>query len=155
MSHFQTTEDSLTGIVRRTQLCTWRRRWTRRQAKYQYRLQILCLRVVGALARSAILVSGVVNSLRMVMRLSLAAMGRYLASNLLWNMMKQRSSNRVEVYDLRANMRTVKIDAHQADVNSCCWADTASGNVLISASDDTFVKVWCVVARSGLCGIAN
>jgi DDB1- and CUL4-associated factor 11 len=49
------------------------------------------------------------------------------------------------VYDLLANRRTVKIDAHQDDVNSCCWADTASGNVLISASDDTFLKVWCVL----------
>jgi len=44
----------------------------------------------------------------------------------------------------------VKIDAHQADVNSCCWADTASGNVLISASDDTFLKVWCVSALTSL-----
>ncbi|KAH9964194.1 WD40-repeat-containing domain protein [Russula dissimulans] len=49
---------------------------------------------------------------------------------------------KVEVYDLLANRRTVKIDAHQADVNSCCWADSVSGNVLISGSDDTFVKVW-------------
>ncbi|KAF8481816.1 WD40-repeat-containing domain protein [Russula ochroleuca] len=49
---------------------------------------------------------------------------------------------KIFVYDLLANRRTVKIDAHQADVNSCCWADTASGNVLISASDDTFLKVW-------------
>jgi DDB1- and CUL4-associated factor 11 len=48
------------------------------------------------------------------------------------------------VYDLLSNRRTVKINAHQDDVNSCCWADTASGNVLISASDDTFLKVWCV-----------
>ena len=46
------------------------------------------------------------------------------------------------VYDLIANKRTVKISGHTDDVNSCCWADTASGNVLISASDDTFVKVW-------------
>ncbi|GBE77655.1 WD40 repeat-like protein [Sparassis crispa] len=46
------------------------------------------------------------------------------------------------VYDLLADKRTVKINAHNDDVNSCCWADTASGNVLISASDDTFVKVW-------------
>jgi len=44
----------------------------------------------------------------------------------------------------------VKIDAHRADVNSCCWADTASGNVLISASDDTFLKVWCVSALTSL-----
>ncbi|KAH9081527.1 WD40-repeat-containing domain protein [Lactarius deliciosus] len=49
---------------------------------------------------------------------------------------------KIFVYDLLANKRTVKIDAHQDDVNSCCWADTASGNVLISASDDAFLKVW-------------
>ena len=48
----------------------------------------------------------------------------------------------VPVYDLLADKRTVKIAAHTDDVNSCCWADTASGNVLIRASDDTFVKVW-------------
>lgn len=46
------------------------------------------------------------------------------------------------VYDLLANKRTVKISAHEDDVNSCCWADTGSGNVLVSASDDTFLKVW-------------
>ncbi|KAJ7455934.1 WD40-repeat-containing domain protein [Mycena galericulata] len=46
------------------------------------------------------------------------------------------------VYDLLANRRTVKIEAHNDDVNSCCWADTASGNVLVSGSDDSFLKVW-------------
>ncbi|KAH0838129.1 WD40-repeat-containing domain protein [Lanmaoa asiatica] len=51
-------------------------------------------------------------------------------------------SGHIFVYDLLANRRTVKIMAHSDDVNSCCWADTASGNVLISASDDTFLKVW-------------
>ena len=49
------------------------------------------------------------------------------------------------VYDLIADRRTVKIKAHEDDINSCCWADTASGNVLVSASDDTFLKVWYVV----------
>ncbi|KAI0094186.1 WD40-repeat-containing domain protein [Irpex rosettiformis] len=48
----------------------------------------------------------------------------------------------VFVYDLLADKRTVKIKAHADDINSCCWADTASGNVLVSASDDTFLKVW-------------
>lgn len=48
----------------------------------------------------------------------------------------------VFVYDLLANKRTVKIQAHSDDINSCCWADTASGNVLVSASDDSFLKVW-------------
>ncbi|KAG1757821.1 WD40-repeat-containing domain protein [Suillus lakei] len=51
-------------------------------------------------------------------------------------------SGQIFVYDLLADRRTVKIIAHEDDVNSCCWADTASGNVLISASDDTFLKVW-------------
>lgn len=46
------------------------------------------------------------------------------------------------VYDLLADKRTVKIKAHDDDINSCCWADTTSGNVLVSASDDTFLKVW-------------
>ncbi|KAH8835624.1 WD40-repeat-containing domain protein [Flagelloscypha sp. PMI_526] len=51
-------------------------------------------------------------------------------------------SGNIFVYDLLANRRTVKISAHEADVNSCCWADSSSGNVLVSASDDTFLKVW-------------
>ncbi|KAF8899131.1 WD40-repeat-containing domain protein [Infundibulicybe gibba] len=51
-------------------------------------------------------------------------------------------SGKIFVYDLLANRRTVKISAHDDDVNSCCWADTASGNVLVSASDDKFLKVW-------------
>jgi len=49
---------------------------------------------------------------------------------------------KIFVYDLMANRRTVKIEAHNDDVNSCCWADSSSGNILISASDDTFLKVW-------------
>ncbi|KAF5385331.1 hypothetical protein D9615_001190 [Tricholomella constricta] len=51
-------------------------------------------------------------------------------------------SGKIFVYDLLANRRTVKIAAHTDDVNSCCWADTASGNVLVSASDDTYIKIW-------------
>ncbi|KAH6916627.1 WD-repeat-containing protein [Coprinopsis sp. MPI-PUGE-AT-0042] len=46
------------------------------------------------------------------------------------------------VYDLLANRRTVKIDAHDDDVNSCCWADKGSCNILVSASDDSYLKVW-------------
>ncbi|KAJ3879454.1 WD40-repeat-containing domain protein [Lentinula edodes] len=48
----------------------------------------------------------------------------------------------IYVYDLLANRRSVKILAHADDVNSCCWADTSSGNVLVSASDDSYLKVW-------------
>lgn len=48
----------------------------------------------------------------------------------------------LRVYDLTAERRTIVIEAHENDVNSCCWADTSSGNILISGSDDSFVKVW-------------
>jgi len=51
-------------------------------------------------------------------------------------------SGNVMVYDLIADRRSIKINAHTDDVNSCCWADTSSGNVLVSASDDSFLKVW-------------
>lgn len=50
----------------------------------------------------------------------------------------------VTVYDLIAMRRTNRIVAHDDDINGCCWADTSSGNVLISASDDSFLKVWYV-----------
>ncbi|KAI6161431.1 WD40 repeat-like protein [Pisolithus thermaeus] len=51
-------------------------------------------------------------------------------------------SGHIFVYNLPANRKTVEIVAHADDVNSCCWADSTSGNVLVSASDDTFLKVW-------------
>ncbi|CAE6440918.1 unnamed protein product [Rhizoctonia solani] len=51
-------------------------------------------------------------------------------------------SHQIFVWDLAAHKRIVDIPAHKHDVNSCCWADTASGNVLISGSDDTMIKVW-------------
>ncbi|EUC63840.1 WD domain, G-beta repeat protein [Rhizoctonia solani AG-3 Rhs1AP] len=51
-------------------------------------------------------------------------------------------SHQIFVWDLAAHKRIVNISAHKHDVNSCCWADTASGNVLISGSDDTMIKVW-------------
>ena len=62
-----------------------------------------------------------------------SAFSRYIDPySLLWSV----------VYDLLAERRTVKIKAHEDDINSCCWADTASGNILISGSDDSFLKVW-------------
>ncbi|KAL0570845.1 hypothetical protein V5O48_011117 [Marasmius crinis-equi] len=44
--------------------------------------------------------------------------------------------------NLSPDNQSVRIEAHEDDINSCCWADTASGNVLVSASDDTYLKVW-------------
>ncbi|GAB4843523.1 hypothetical protein Ancab_013485 [Ancistrocladus abbreviatus] len=45
------------------------------------------------------------------------------------------------IYDLVANRPTLKIHAHEADVNTVCFADE-SGNVMYSGSDDSFCKVW-------------
>ncbi|KAG8864102.1 hypothetical protein FRB96_006976 [Tulasnella sp. 330] len=51
-------------------------------------------------------------------------------------------NGQIFVYDLGAMRRSLRINAHDDDINSCCWADTTSGNVLVSASDDTSLKVW-------------
>lgn len=59
------------------------------------------------------------------------------------SIVKGSSESWLLVYDLIADRRSMRISrAHSDDVNSVCWADTASGNVLISGSDDGFVKVW-------------
>lgn len=76
----------------------------------------------------------------MEMRSSLVAAVKYLVASSFF--LFTSHNNSILVYDLLADRRTVKIVAHDDDVNSCCWADTASGNVLISASDDTYLKVW-------------
>ncbi|CAL1397071.1 unnamed protein product [Linum trigynum] len=47
----------------------------------------------------------------------------------------------IYVYDLQANTRTLHIPAHQADVNTVCFADE-SGHVIYSGSDDHLCKVW-------------
>jgi DDB1- and CUL4-associated factor 11 len=70
--------------------------------------------------------------------------GKIFGESFRMSLIRTAEDDRKEVYDLLANRRTVKINAHRDDVNSCCWADAASGNVLISASDDTFLKVWYI-----------
>ncbi|GAB4851207.1 hypothetical protein Ancab_030501 [Ancistrocladus abbreviatus] len=47
----------------------------------------------------------------------------------------------IYIYDLAANRLALKIPAHEADVNTVCFADE-SGNLLYSGSDDCFCKVW-------------
>lgn len=51
---------------------------------------------------------------------------------------------KIVVYDLEKNAPTLSIDAHREDTNSVCWADKASKHILCSASDDGYVKIWCV-----------
>lgn len=45
------------------------------------------------------------------------------------------------IYDLAACKLTLRIPAHEDDVNTVCFADE-SGNILYSGSDDNLCKVW-------------
>uniref|UniRef100_A0A8C7ZT00 Ddb1 and cul4 associated factor 11 n=1 Tax=Oryzias sinensis TaxID=183150 RepID=A0A8C7ZT00_9TELE len=45
------------------------------------------------------------------------------------------------VFDLEQNRRTLKIDAHEDDVNAVAFADSSS-QLLFSGSDDALCKVW-------------
>lgn len=46
------------------------------------------------------------------------------------------------VYDINAERRTLNVTGHQDDVNAVCFADESSTNILVSGSDDGYVKVW-------------
>jgi len=47
------------------------------------------------------------------------------------------------IYDLMQNrVTTVVNDAHEDEINSVCWANRESSNILFTGSDDAFVKVW-------------
>lgn len=46
------------------------------------------------------------------------------------------------VYDIAAERRSLRVIGHVDDVNAVCFADESSTNVLVSGSDDGFVKVW-------------
>lgn len=52
------------------------------------------------------------------------------------------SSGQIMVYDVEAKKRVLSIDAHEDDVNGVCFADQSSTNVIVSASDDGYLKVW-------------
>ncbi|GAB2249268.1 hypothetical protein Droror1_Dr00012627 [Drosera rotundifolia] len=47
----------------------------------------------------------------------------------------------IYIFDLEANKLALKIAAHEADVNSVCFADE-SGHLIYSGGDDGFCKVW-------------
>ncbi|KAK4693474.1 DDB1- and CUL4-associated factor 11, partial [Phenoliferia sp. Uapishka_3] len=53
------------------------------------------------------------------------------------------------VYDLETNRTVLRVRAHEGDVNAVAFADTASGNLLLSGSDDAMVKVWDRRSLSG------
>ena len=47
----------------------------------------------------------------------------------------------IYVYNLEANERVFKVDAHEDDVNAICFADDRS-HIVYSGGDDGLVKVW-------------
>ncbi|KAL8171326.1 hypothetical protein V2J09_023130 [Rumex salicifolius] len=66
------------------------------------------------------------------------------------------SSNKsIYIYDLAEYKLTLKIPAHEDDVNAVCFADE-SGNLIYSGSDDNLCKVWdrrCLNTRGHSAGI--
>ncbi|WVQ72216.1 hypothetical protein IAR50_001763 [Cryptococcus sp. DSM 104548] len=52
------------------------------------------------------------------------------------------SEGNIMVYDIEARKRTLCVQGHNDDVNAVCFADQSSTNILVSGSDDGFVKVW-------------
>jgi WD repeat-containing protein 23 len=52
------------------------------------------------------------------------------------------TSGSIMVYDVNAGRRTLNVLAHHDDVNAVCFADESSTNILVSGSDDGYVKVW-------------
>ncbi|KNA07274.1 hypothetical protein SOVF_173390 isoform A, partial [Spinacia oleracea] len=59
------------------------------------------------------------------------------------------SDNSIYVYDLPTNKRTLRILAHEEDVNTVCFADE-SGHLIYSGGDDSLCKVWdrrCLASR--------
>ena len=56
-------------------------------------------------------------------------------------MVTSTKSQRV-VYDIEYQRVVLKQQGHTDDVNAVCFADSNSTHVLLSASDDTTIKVW-------------
>ena len=55
----------------------------------------------------------------------------------------------ISVFDVEARKRVLRIQGHHDDVNAVAFADAGSSNVLLSGSDDSFVKVWDRRSLSG------
>ncbi|KAK8844784.1 hypothetical protein IAR55_006634 [Kwoniella newhampshirensis] len=51
-------------------------------------------------------------------------------------------SGKIMVYDIEAERRSLSVSGHADDVNAVCFADESSTNILVSGSDDGYVKVW-------------
>ncbi|KAL5701524.1 L14B [Ranunculus cassubicifolius] len=65
------------------------------------------------------------------------------------------SDDSIYVYDLATNKLTLRIQAHNSDVNTVCFADE-TGHLIYSGSDDNLCKVWdrrCLNARGKPAGM--
>ncbi|WWC90218.1 uncharacterized protein L201_005151 [Kwoniella dendrophila CBS 6074] len=52
------------------------------------------------------------------------------------------SGGKILVYDIDAQRRTLAVRGHCDDVNAVSFADESSTNILVSGSDDGYVKIW-------------
>ncbi|OCF34893.1 hypothetical protein I316_03440 [Kwoniella heveanensis BCC8398] len=52
------------------------------------------------------------------------------------------NGGKIMVYDIDAQRRTLSVTGHNDDVNAVCFADESSTNILVSGSDDGYVKIW-------------
>ena len=47
------------------------------------------------------------------------------------------------IYDMLQNRVTTVVQrAHEDEINSVCWANRESSNILFTGSDDCFINVW-------------
>ncbi|RXK42673.1 hypothetical protein M231_00228 [Tremella mesenterica] len=51
-------------------------------------------------------------------------------------------SGKIMVYDIESQQRSLSVSGHSDDVNAVCFADETSTNILVSGSDDGYVKIW-------------
>ena len=52
-------------------------------------------------------------------------------------------SGQILIYDMVQNrVNTVVSGAHDDEINTVCWANRETSNLLYTGSDDSFVKVW-------------
>ncbi|GAA5908642.1 hypothetical protein JCM6882_003702 [Rhodosporidiobolus microsporus] len=52
------------------------------------------------------------------------------------------SDGQIFVYDIEARRTTLRVHAHADDVNAVAFGSASDNNLLLSGSDDSFVKVW-------------
>ncbi|EJT50400.1 hypothetical protein A1Q1_00332 [Trichosporon asahii var. asahii CBS 2479] len=52
------------------------------------------------------------------------------------------SRGNIMVYDVESDRRSLCVQGHRDDVNAVCFADESSTNILVSGSDDGYVKIW-------------